>query len=83
MLNSKIIVFEPNMNSYPHSEINAGILSLIELVHKDKTLVFKADKKHYNAVQEIGELNNWEYEPTRILSYEPKFFLINDFISEK
>jgi hypothetical protein len=80
MIKNKIIVFEPNMNFYPHSEINAGILSLIELVYKNNKLVFKADKRHYNAIQEIREFNNWAYEPTKVLSYEPKFFLINDFI---
>ena len=41
---NKIVVFEPNMNSFPHSEVNAGFLSLLELVYQDEKLVFIADK---------------------------------------
>ncbi len=77
---NKIVVFEPNMNSFPHSEINAGFLSLLELVYQNEKLCFIADKNHYNAVQEIRQFKLWHYKPTKVFSYEPKFFLFNDFI---
>lgn len=77
---NKIIVFEPNMNSFPHSEVNAGFLSLLELVYRDKKLVFIADKNHYNAIQKIKSCERWNYIPSKVFSYEPKFFLLNDFI---
>ena len=32
-----IVVYEPNMNSSPHSEINVGLLSVFELIGR-KTL---------------------------------------------
>lgn len=77
---NKIIVFEPNMNSFPHSEVNAGFLSLLELVYHQDELVFVADKNHFNAIQKIKGCERWNYIPTKIFSYEPKFFLLNDFI---
>lgn len=78
--NSSLIIFEPNMNSFPHSEVNAGFLSLLELVYQDYKLVFIADKNHYNAIQKINKCECWSYIPTKVFSYEPKFFLLNDFI---
>lgn len=77
---NKIVVFEPNMNSFPHSEVNAGFLSLLELVYQDEKLVFIADKNHYNAIQKIKSSERWNYIPSKVFSYEPKFFLLNDFI---
>lgn len=68
------------MNSFPHSEVNAGFLSLLELVYLDEKLVFIADKNHYNAIQKIKSCKRWNYIPTKVFSYEPKFFLLNDFI---
>ncbi len=79
-VNSSIIIFEPNMNSFPHSEVNAGFLSLLELVYLDEKLVFIADKNHFNAIQKIKSCKRWNYIPTKVFSYEPKFFLLNDFI---
>lgn len=76
----KIIVFEPNMNSFPHSEVNAGFLSLLELVYQQDELIFIADKNHFNAIQKIKRCYRWNYIPTKVFSYEPKFFLLNDFI---
>jgi hypothetical protein len=77
---NKIIVLEPNMNSYPHSEVNAGLLSLLELVYPDEKLVFISDKNHFSAIQKIKRCERWSYIPTKVFSYEPKFFLLNDFI---
>jgi hypothetical protein len=77
---NKIIVFEPNMNSVPHSEVNAGFLSLLELVYQDEKLVFIADINHYNAIQKIKSCERWNYIPSKVFSYEPKLFLLNDFI---
>ncbi len=77
---NKIVVFEPNMNSFPHSEVNAGFLSLLELVYQDEKLVFISDKNHFSAIQKIKRCERWSYIPTKVFSYEPKFFLLNDFI---
>ena len=77
---NKIVVFEPNMNSFPHSEVNAGFLSLLELVYQQDQLLFIADKNHFNAIQKIKRCERWSYFPTKVFSYEPKFFLLNDFI---
>jgi len=68
------------MNSIPHSEVNAGFLSLVELVYQNNKLLFIADKNHNKAIQEIIKLNRWEYIPSKVLPYEPKFFLLNDLI---
>lgn len=68
------------MNSYPHSEVNAGFLSLLELVYQQNDLVFIADKNHFNAIQKINRCEHWNYIPTKVFSYEPKFFIINDLI---
>ena len=76
----RVTVFEPNMNSIPHSEVNAGFLSLVELVYQNNKLLFIADKNHNKAIQEIIKLNRWEYIPSKVLPYEPKFFLLNDLI---
>lgn len=68
------------MNSFPHSEVNAGFLSLLELVYNQDELLFLADKNHFNAIQEVKRFERWNYIPTKVFSYEPKFFLLNDFI---
>ena len=68
------------MNSFPHSEVNAGFLSLLELVYQDDKLLFIADKNHYNAIQNSMDFKRWQYKPTKVFSYEPQFFLLNDFI---
>lgn len=68
------------MNSFPHSEVNAGFLSLLELVYQDEKLFFIADKNHYNAIQNSKDFKRWQYKPTKVFSYEPQFFLLNDFI---
>jgi hypothetical protein len=75
---NKILVFEPNMNSFPHSEVNAGFLCLLELFYQQEKLVFIADKNHFNAIQKIKRFEHWNYINTRVFSYEPKFFLLND-----
>lgn len=80
VVNSSIIILEPNMNSFPHSEVNAGLLSLLELVYPDEKSVFIADKNHFDAIQKIKRCERWNYIPTKVFSYEPKFFLLNDFI---
>ena len=77
---NKIVVFEPNMNSFPHSEVNAGFLSLLELVYQQEKLVFIADKNHYNAIQKIKSCERWNYISSKVFSYVPKIFLLNDFI---
>lgn len=79
MANGKIIVFEPNMNSFPHSEINSGFLSLMELVYPNKNLLFIADEKHRRAIEQVKEIDKWVYIPSKVYSYEPVFFLINEF----
>jgi hypothetical protein len=74
----KLILFEPNMNSLPHSEINSGFLSMMELAYQDVKLYFIGDKNHYKAIEEIKKFNRWNFIPTKIFSYEPRNFLFND-----
>jgi len=77
---NNIIVFEPNMISFPHSEVNAGFLSLLELVYQQDDLVFVADNNHFNAIQKIKSCDRWNHRPSKVFPYEPMFFLLNDFI---
>jgi hypothetical protein len=79
MKKNNILVFEPNMNSYPHSEVNAGILSLLELVYDNQNFIFIANNNHFDAIQNIRKFEKWQYLSTKVFPYEPKYFLINDF----
>lgn len=76
----KTIVFEPNMNSPAHSEINAGLLTIIQNIYEDNELVFLADEIHYEAIIEKCSLLKWRYKKIQVFSYTPKYFLVNEFI---
>ncbi|MHC0442759.1 hypothetical protein [Flavobacterium sp. 3-210] len=75
-----IIIIEPNMNSIPHSEINAGFLVLIESVFESNNYTFIADKRHSNAIQELTNLDKWNIVDSKVFNYTPFFFLINELI---
>lgn len=75
-----IVVFEPNMNSSPHSEINAGLLSVFEGVFPSHSLDLIVDKRHYNAISKKKDLKNWNIKFSKVFTYKPSNFLINDFL---
>lgn len=75
-----IIVIEPNMNSLPHSEINAGFLVLIESVIESNNYTFIADKRHSSAILELTNLQKWNVINSKTYNYTPVFFLLNELI---
>ena len=79
-MKNKIIVFEPNMNSPAHTEVNAGLLSMIQDIYIDNNLTFIADEKHYESLAKKIPLDNWKYENVKIFPYSPKYFIINEFL---
>ena len=79
--NAQIFVIEPNMNSSPHSEINAGFLSLLELLYNNNNILnFIADPKHIQCLEKLMELTKWNCKEEKVLPYAPKYFLINEII---
>lgn len=76
----KTIVFEPNMNSPAHAEINAGLLTIIQNIYEDDELVFLADENHYQSIVSKCSLLKWKYKKIQVFSYTPKYFLVNEFL---
>jgi len=73
-----IVVYEPNMNSSPHSEINVGLLSVFELIWEKNTKFFYGDKRHINYLKIKKNIENWNLINFKTFKYIPLFFLIND-----
>lgn len=76
----KTIVIEPNMNGPAHSEINTGLLTIIQNIHFNNKLILIADDKHIHSIKQKMNLTKWELNEIKVLPYSPKYLLINEFI---
>lgn len=78
IMDPKIVVYEPNMNSIPHSEINAGLLSIFENIWEKYSKIIYADKRHIKSLKTKKDLGNWSVKFLKTFNYTPYLFLIND-----
>lgn len=76
----KVIVVEPNMNGSAHSEVNAGLLSIISRIYSSYWLGFIADKRHVTNIENKTSLDAYQKKYIKVFDYAPKFFLINEII---
>ena len=78
--NSNIYVIEPNMNSFPHSEINSGFLYCLQSVFNANQKYFFADKKHISSIEKIINLDKWNRKFIKVYAYSPKNFILNEIL---
>ncbi len=77
-MEKELIVFEPNMNSNPHSEINAGLISVFEKIFRNTDNFLYGDKRHIRCLEKKKDISNWQIRYVKTFDYRPLFFLIND-----
>lgn len=76
---NKVIVIEPNMNSFPHSEVNAGLLYVIEKTTSgDK--IFISSQKHYDETNKIYDLKNWKKRFIKVPTFNVKIIVLLDLL---
>ncbi|MFD2598076.1 hypothetical protein ACFSQ3_03845 [Sphingobacterium corticis] len=71
MAGTKLIVVEPNMHSYPHSEINAGLLSIMQEVFPFSTKYFYVSSGHLNALQDFFDHKKWKVRNINVIPFTP------------
>jgi len=77
-MEKELIVYEPNMNSSPHSEINTGLLSVFEKVFPRHIKFFYADKRHIKYLKRKRDITVWDVRYLKTFDYTPILFLLND-----
>lgn len=79
-MSKKVIVFEPNMNGPAHTEINAGLLKIIEKLSSGKSLEFISDEVHLNSLRKKIDLAKWNINKIKVIDYKPKNFLMMELM---
>lgn len=76
---SKIYVIEPNMNSFAHSEVNAGLLYIFEKTFEGEKN-FISSEKHSVEINKIYNLKNWNLNKIDVPTFNIKKIFFLDFL---
>lgn len=76
----KIFVAELIQNAFPHAEINAGILTILDRYFYTCEKSIIADSRHVKAITSIQPLADWEKLPIQVTGFQAKYLLYLDLV---